>query len=328
VQGQKILWNINSSWWSQKIIQSSFELLKPGAQGDGREFRGTVTRIYPHLVDASDRTRQLFKELINVSFPAFLKTQAWLTFRFASADEDGFWIHSAALGRTRELTGSNRTDALLRSTFSPDDLLIWSGNQALVDPRLERTLVALVPFAALDTMLLQAPQKSCESVKTAGEPPAWNYQNRRFPNAAPWLRTDWIFVPRRLYRLELSSRDPYSLYGRQTLYVDSAMMLPVAKIVYDRAGRHWKTVLGTYSLAVSEDRRRKMPVHTSAVSVDVLRDQAYGMNFPNTTYCQSFHEKLQPADLDPRRLGPAAPPAASPAPQPTSTSAPAAEPED
>jgi NADH-quinone oxidoreductase subunit I len=323
-QGRKILWNINSLWWSQKLLSFDFDLFRP-VEGKADFFlSGTFTRLSPRALDEADKTAQIFRERLKFAAPPFISRLALLSFRFEGPDEDALWLHSAATGKTRELTGSNRTDALARTPLSMDDLLVWSGKPELTDVTVDRDLVALIPFPALDAGSFSGAQESCEgwqptSRGAAGQNSArWNYLSRKHPRAAAWQPTNAYFVPRSLYRLELVSRNPFSLYGRQVLYVDMKSMLPVAKVVYDRAGRHWKTIFAAYGLASLTDKTRRIPVPAFMIIKDNLNSQTWVLDYTRATRCENYSAAFKLADFSPAALGPAQEqstrPAAKPAP--------------
>lgn len=324
LQGQKILWNINSVWWSQGSCEADFELFNAAADRREQVMSGAFRRIYPRSMDNADAGDQLFRELISFSQPAFLSGLAWLTFRFITPDEDVLWLHSPAIGKTRELTGANRADPMARSAFSPDDLLVWSGKPSLVQARLDRILTALVPFSRPDMAQLSAQDRECEKLSAAdiNRGLKWNFDSLRFVDGSPWLPVGPLFIPRRLYRVELVSRDPFSLYGRQMLYVDASMMLPVYKVVFDRAGRLWKIVMAAPGLAASQDRTRRMPYYAWIVAVDFLKNQSSIVQFSSAAYCRRFGSHIKLSDFDPRRLDPEGGESGEPAASPAATAAP------
>ena len=96
----------------------------------------------------------------------------------------------------------------------------------------------------------------------------WNYQSRQMPQLAPWVPTSAVFVPRRVWILELNPRDPYSATGREILMVDQQTLLPVYKLVYDRIGEYRKTVIGAWGRMRSKDNKLQSPFCAFVLAVD------------------------------------------------------------
>ncbi len=316
ISGQKILWNIQSVFWSQGSVSFDFLIRRLQDDKPSRELAGSFSRVYPREVDRGDKTVQLFRELIELKKPAVLSSYTWLTFRFFGPLEDVLWVFSPTIMKARELTGANRSDSIAR-TLSPDDFLLWSGKAELVEVADVQQVELLTPFrsenlvkAYRDGDECMAPNGHQESAgDSSGE---WNFQTQRFVQAAAWMPTEVVFVPRSLWRLELISKDPYSLYGRQVLYVDAETMLPIYKFVYDRAGAHWKSSFIVYGMA--EEGKKRHPYPDKMVMLDKRDDSAVLFDFMNVKYCSVLSEELARMRFDPRKLTPPAAAAASPKP--------------
>ena len=56
-------------------------------------------------------------------------------------------------------------------------------------------------------------------------------------------------------------RDPYYNYGRQIFYVDPVAHIGYYKIIYDRSGKHWKTLVVSYGGVESADRSTMKMIH-------------------------------------------------------------------
>jgi len=309
--GQKIIWNLISHWWSNKLIEADFELLHPIERSADIVFHGNLSRVYPKLLDANDKTIQIFREKIIFNTPSFLSGMSWLTFRFLGADEDVYWVYSPLLKAERELTGSNRADPLAKSSFSPDDIFVWSGKAELVDANFDSEQRRLAIFSSLNQEELYSAGACVGLVRNEhdleGGHQAWNYQSAKFPNGAAWLPSSAVFVPRDMLRVELVSKDPFSLYGRQVLYVDKESMLPYYKIVFDRAGREWKVAMAVYAQGVTRDKKTEIPIMVSEIVSDVIRDQTFVMDFSKIAVCNSYTETVQLAGFNPNKLGPEQP---------------------
>ena len=305
----KILWNVQSQFWGFGFFDLLFDIkwLK-----EGKPFRsaaGRLLRAYPAALSLEHKSEQLFRELIEFSAPSTIQWYSWLTFRFKGMDEDMVWTYSPASKKVRQLTASNRADALITSSVAADDLLGWSGKIAMIEATLESKTVGLVPFPELEMAALQDRPNSCAEVVSIGDswadkvPAHWNFETARFPGEAAWLPTRAVFAPRKLWRIELSSRDPYSLYGRQVLYVDAVMQLPVYKIVYDRAGRPFKTIIQSYGLAATKDRSRKAPYPAFAIILDHTKDTSFVIDYRKVMYCMAYPNEYPLERFAPAKIG-------------------------
>lgn len=299
--GARLVWNMHGAWWGLGSLASEFETtwLKKGRPT--RVVRGRFLRVYPGALGA-DKSAQIFREKITFVGPTALAGLTWLTYRFFGMDEDVVWFYSAALDKARQLTGSNRSDALARGALSADDLLVWSGKAELVDALAERSAVALVPFPGVGLGQIGSGRSAGCVTAAHGEVLEESGTSANVEPAQLFDRA--TFVPRRLWRVELTSNDPYSLYGRQIVYVDKASMLPVYKFVYDRSGYLWKTVIGTFGLASTADRSLKMPFVDSQVVIDHLREETNVVRFSGFEVCRQPTAETVPAAFDPRKLWP------------------------
>ncbi|MCB0311205.1 MAG: outer membrane lipoprotein-sorting protein [Bdellovibrionales bacterium] len=309
-RASKILWNIVSHFWSQRGIRANFRLMGPDQSENRHEFRGQLARVYPHSLSASDKTSQVFRELIRFESPSFLKDLSWLTFRFFGDEEDVLWVYSPAIRAVRELTGSNRSDAMVRSVVSPDDFLVWSGKPELVEAVFDQEALLFAPYVSTKLLTWKPTEGDCatftlkEQIPQLAEHGLWNFENSRWPHAAGWLPSAAFFVPRQLLRLELAPKDPYSLYGRQIIYVDKEAILPVYKFVYNRAGKLWKTVMGSFVFLASPDRKERVAFPAFNIVVDHTSSQTFVIEFDSTSYCSSSVAGLEIGSFDPKQLLP------------------------
>lgn len=307
VLGRKIAWNAASVLAGQRNLLLDFEMLWLKENNVRRKMKGTLVREYMSF-GGKEKQGQFFHELLRFSYPQPVAGLSWLTFRFLGSAEDVLWVYSLANQKAREITGSNRSDGMVTSSISLDDILVWSGKPELTAPLAETKTVALVPFPAGDIVRASAGRTDgCDEVAFATATPGggrarWNFEDRRFHNGAGWLPAHALYVPRELWRVELASQDPYALYGRQVLYVDAAAQLPLLKFVYDGAGNHWKSVIGIFGLAFARENTRKVPINAAVIVLDHIIDEAFIFDVQKMSLCDSSPEP--PESFDPRKLGP------------------------
>ena len=308
---KKILWNIISNRWSHATIETPFTLQWEKSGNFFRSMEGLFSRIYVRAINPEEKSIQLFREKISFSKPSPANLFAWLTFRFFGQEEDMFWLHSPVVNKTRQLTSTNRSDGLLGSAVSADDFFTWSGKAEELETKVERMTVALVPFPSIDMASLRVDENAAcqiiDNTQTGGTDTVISNNTSTLRDPNMWLPNNSIFVPRNMWRIEMSSSDPYSLYGRQVLYVDTYMMLPVYKAVYNKSGRLWKIVMTAYGLAQSENRSLRVPYPAYTVVRDVLTGENFTLHYSRLQYCSKLPETMQLAQFDPKRLGPEQP---------------------
>lgn len=302
---QKLLWNVQARLWSSPLTDQDFSLSWVLEQGVSKKVSGHYSRIYPSILNANDKFIQLFRERINVTLPPALKGLSFLTFRFLGNEEDMYWIASPSVGKVRLLTGTNRSDGLLGSSFSADDISVWSGKLENTDVVFSKVVTAFVPFADTNVKTLKASSPNCLQLSesdTDTKSSRWNFESKRFPQAMPWLPTNVIFTPRKLLRVELISRDPFSMYARQILYVDTELFIPYYKFVYNRSGYLWKTVIGAYQPTTTPKNDKRYLLNRFVIVEDMLKAEAHILENSQQTICEDYSPTIHFEDFDPQKL--------------------------
>mgnify|MGYP006274682383 CR=1 FL=1 len=252
----KVLWNSTGTIAQMKLIA---ERIKVGIfhRADAAPYwlEFLVERIYPLALGESPGTEKpLFREKIAAIKPPALEKLSWLTLRFFGGGEDFVWAASPMINSIRQMTGSNRSDAIFSRIFAPDDLFVWSGKNELIDATAISVQQLLVPiFEGREASSERRESCVVKSFERDAEIQS-NADSKRFPGAGAWVPTNTVMVLRNVWRVELSSRDPYTNDARQAVYVDVESGLPVYKIVWDQAGRATKVVMGLLRSVVSEER--------------------------------------------------------------------------
>jgi hypothetical protein len=204
-----------------------------------------LERIHPlSLGGAPGTLLPVFREKISARKPSAIQSLSWLTLRFFGEGEDFVWVASPVNRRIRQMTSSNRSDAIFTGMFSPDDLLVWSGKVELVEPLKVTQVPLLVPLVEAREA---APTKaeSCLTRTFVGDAAmTLNHQSKRFASSAAWVPTNVIMALRSVWRIDLSSRDPFSNESQQALFIDQQSGLPVYQIVWDQSGRLRKVAIG------------------------------------------------------------------------------------
>jgi len=304
----RVLWNVQSAFAGSASLRAEVAFVAALANGERTRYTADWERVVPPIGTAQ-QTPQLFRERLRLVEPAALAGMAWLTFRFLGQEEDLVWSHSLAIQKTRQLTGANRTDPLLTSRLALDDLLGWSGKRELVQPVMLGTFTQLAPFWPFVVLLEWDAATGCSKVRPTNEVlqrsnGLWNMHTRRFADGAAWLPSAVIYVPRELYVIELQPRDPYSLYGRQVLWVDRLSQLPVYKLVYDRSGAVSKVVVSAWGLAASADHQRKVPFPLLTFIEDLQTQDHTLVEVSRFSACSALSAEQPLSSFEARHLAP------------------------
>jgi hypothetical protein len=213
---------------------------------DGKRVDLSISRIYPPaLVQSPGTLKPMFREKISALTPQPLVGLTWLTLRFLGASPDYMWAASPINGQVRQMTGSNRSDAIFTGAFSPDDLFVWSGKVEGVEPTSVKLVKMLVPVVEGGAAPQPTNNDTCGSTDLSKASPIdLNVSTRRFAELPGWVPTNVRMMLRSLWRIEMVTRDPFSLDARQTLYVDAETMLPVYKVIWEQDGRMKRFVMG------------------------------------------------------------------------------------
>jgi hypothetical protein len=296
----KILWNVSYSEAMSRDVYYGSEIVWIGRQAPLRSSRGLIVRNYEQAHDREeDLNNVLRRDLLKLFSPPVVFGFATLSWRHKDAKEDKVWIYSPVLERSREVLQSNRSDPIIEGALSFDDLFVWSSKVQSVFAKVVEEKFILVPFSSMRVMLLEKeeisdlPQASLledsrdgivenESVENTAwsvvdlfDSPSgrrrsmlWNYETKKFPGYAPWVPTEVIFAPRKVWILEISPKDPYYLAGKQVLVVDQETMLPIYKVVYNRRGGYEKTVFGAWALGSNPDGEVVFPFSAFVLAVE------------------------------------------------------------
>ena len=253
-QAYALLWNAAVHTWRLKSLNMSASLTTFATSSDNaKRVDFVVRRIYPRSLGISPGTlTPLFREKISAVQPPVLKGLTWLTLRFHGGDTDYLWAASPITGEVRQLTGSNRADPFFSGAFSPDDLWVWSGKIEKVQPTALTSMRLLVPIVESNAKVNV--QGDCSVVEYAkGDGIETNLVTKRYSEAPGWVPSTILMVLRNVVRIDLETRDPFSVDARQSIYIDSETSLPVYKTVRGIDGALKKVVLGVLGSVGSYD---------------------------------------------------------------------------
>lgn len=320
LKGQKILWSlaalpgvdsqllygIEMTWFDRnRSIKTATGLYyREYLQGKiipapptAKDGNGT-TDVKDHLIDPlflPKFSKALdWRELFQLLQPAVVFGYASVTYRYREPIEDDSWTYSPVLGRSRRVLESNRSDPILGSELSLNDLFLFSARPSRVKAEVVAEKYLMAPFSLRDQMRLESESDEGEptadgTVNPASIPTArgyyrnrkghsvgvlWNAETGLFPGLPGWIPTTIQFSPRKVWIVETSPLDPFSANGTEILFVDQQTFLPFYKVTYDRKGSFLRWSMMAWSIVVGGDERTRLPVPLFIVSVDKTGEHA------------------------------------------------------
>ena len=193
----------------------------------------------------------LQQQMTYVSEPFELRGMVQMSWTYNSTDADSSWAYVPMLRRIRRVSAAVRSDPFLGSDFCTDDAQGWAGKNMDMEWKLIEKKEVLLPFATNKKLIAeQLPNGSIRyvdvHVKMGWEDPNWK--------GAPWVPTSVVWVKRPVYIVQAIPKDPYYNYGRHLFYVDASTHHNFLKVIWDKSGDYWKTVvIGWAYQEVSED---------------------------------------------------------------------------
>ncbi len=191
-----------------------------------------------------------FMEVNKLLEPYDLAGTNVLSYRMLDGSSDRGGTYVPSLRRVRRSSGANRSDPFFGSDLVTDDGAGWWGQNESMDWKLIGEKVVLVPITAWVAEHPDALQKTAQGAWKGDRdvPPIRFGANDMEWEGAAWYPMDCVWVPRSVYIIEATPLDPYYNYGKCTYYLDKESRLAVYKLVNNKAGEHWKTmIVGGYS---------------------------------------------------------------------------------
>ena len=303
--GWRLLWNTTVAQWQLKSLTATTSLITfSGGSNEGKRADFAISRIYPPALGQSPGTlKPMFREKISALTPQPLLGLTWLTLRFLGAAHDYLWAASPINGQVRQMTGSNRADSMFTGAFSPDDLFVWSGKVEGVEPSSVTLVKMLIPVVEGNATAQATNNDLCGVTDFSKSSPIdFNITTQRFADLPGWVPTNVRMTLRSLWRIEMMTRDPFSLDARQTLYVDADTMLPVYRVVWEQDGRMRKFVMGIVGRVPTRDGngpgwRGQITIMPGAATRSVLTLQ-------RLETCSQLMQGKHIIDFDPSSIGP------------------------
>ena len=164
--------------------------------------------------------------------------------------EDTVMAYLPMLRRVRRMTSASRSDPFLGSDFCNDDAYLWAGKDASMKWRYVGEKTVLAPFTTLEKMVQK--DNPDGSVPKTLPPVEKGYEVSGWQGIA-WAPVSLVFAPRSCWIVEAIPKNQYYNYGRIIFYVDKFNYQLYYKVIYDRSGEYWKTLMLAHSYQISEN---------------------------------------------------------------------------
>jgi hypothetical protein len=197
-----------------------------------------------------------------------------MTWRYFDNRQDMTFGFIPAIRRVRRMSPANRSDAFIGTDMCIDDAYGFAGKISSVDWKPTKKTVALVPFLDTKPQALAQNERGEWTSTRSIKPVVYGHEMEDW-QGAPWAPTNLVWVKREVLILEVTPKDPYYNYGTQYLWLDAEVPFIVFyKIILDRAGDYWKTILLTSNGFESTDKKIRFVQGPMYIAVDDRYDHA------------------------------------------------------
>jgi len=197
-----------------------------------------------------------------------------MSWRYLDNRQDMTFGFIPAIRRVRRMSPANRSDAFIGTDICIDDATGFAGKISSVEWKPTKKKMALVPFLDEKPQSLVQNERG-EWMSTRGiKPVIYGYEKKDW-QGAPWAPTNLVWAKREVLILEMKPKDPYYNYGTQYLWLDAEVPYIVFyKVIQDRAGDYWKTIVLTSSGFDGPDKEMRFMQGPMYVAVDDRYDHA------------------------------------------------------
>jgi hypothetical protein len=246
-------------YWAQKGNASvRNEAIWVGEGGYEREISNQLMILYldgyPDAKSYKNPDAFLKKSVIAVDYPYDVSGFSILSWRYRDKRPDVTVAYVPAIRRVRRMSPANRSDSFLGSDFCVDDPNGYDGKVELVAWKVIGEKETLVPFRSTKPQRMVR-NKRGELVTTSDIAPLVHGYETDGWQGAPWALVSTVWVKRHLILIEGIAKDPYYNYGKMIIWYDPEFHIPKYKIIFDRAGDYWKTMVISNGGYVTDDKK-------------------------------------------------------------------------
>ncbi len=298
--GVKIMHNRDVDKQRTGSTWTDFDILWVSDQGMDRYLYGDDVFFYmwsrPDGKPLANPQKVKRYEITLIKEPFDLSGSAMLYHYWLDGSPERFVQYIPALRRIKKMNVTDRSSPFFGTDFCNDDGAGYVGQPEAMEWKVLEKKVLLIPMA---DWLCEAPDKF-EALPGGGwkSGPAgkleWGYEDK-YKNEKyniPWMPWFVKWIPRECWRISMKAKDPYYAYGDQEIFVDVSSGAPIYKVVWDKSGAYWKTMMVNSDCAQwGESRSNTMQVfyvnmddkthHASICNCRGQRDKFYFHTFFN-----------------------------------------------
>ena len=314
--GLKIAWDIDWRWQGSGLNTPHFGQSFWRGKGDNtwKVAQGSYRRTYfshradllPGSTDLIPGTDVEFAEYTEIVDPFDLRGTAFLTYRYLDSvhHEDQAWAYVPDLRRVRRMAPTQKSDSILGSDYTMEDLALFSGYVWEHDWKLlgESTLLAV-----MDSDRVCFPENvkgwQADGIGQLGTREEFDACPFGPYKALPLVGERW--QKRKVLALEQIPKRPDHPYSKRILWYDKETLTPLMSLAYDREGKPFRVMWYIYRW--SEDGKipgnegKFAPVMTAS-SVVNLRDHVSNLFEGYTTNLMTFSAQETKKYFDTTRL--------------------------
>ncbi len=226
----------------------------------------------PKSVTRANRDGIAKYQIFRVVSPYDVAGTAVMTWRYRDPQkEDNTFGYIPAIRRVRRMSPGNRTDALFGSDFAIDDASCYDGKVTAMDWKLIGKQEGLIPFSECGKgRIVRNDEGEWETTEGAKEM-IYGYQKEGW-QGTPWAPVNWVWVKHPVYVIEMKAKDPYYNYGPQELWVDTEAFMSSYKVISDKAGKYWKTIIKARACYESADKEMQFTMTGDQLAIDPRSD--------------------------------------------------------
>ncbi len=276
--GEKIMYNKKYVQYCLGDAAGTAPILFIGASGYERAMQLELLQTHmegnPRSTTRLNPNRLLLQQIVVVRSPYDMAGTAVMTWRFLDPNKpDMCFGFIPAIRRVRRMSPANRSDTLFGSNIANDDIGLYDGKMAAMEWRLLRKQEALLPFWDPDPTLIERNGRDAWQTTREVKPTIYGYEKKGW-QGAPWAPVNWVWVRGPAYVIEMRPKDPYYNYGVQQLWISAEAYSPVYKIIPDRSGEHWKTLVKARMSGRSADRSMRLTILGDTIYLDERTNHA------------------------------------------------------
>jgi hypothetical protein len=165
-----------------------------------------------------------------------------LSWRYRDKRADVTVAYVPAIRRVRRMSPANRSDSFLGSDFCVDDPNGFDGKVSSIAWKVIGQRETLVPFRSVNPERMVQDKKGQLLTTSDITPIVHGYEVEGW-QGAPWALVSGVWVKKPLILIEGIAKDPYYNYGKMVIWFDPETRAPRYKLISDRAGDYWKTMV-------------------------------------------------------------------------------------